>query len=75
MMMFISIIQRFFCIALLVFLGILRPVVSVFVDPAILHAVRYTDDGLFATTLNAYEKEWHETFISGVLLYLAVYFH
>ena len=57
----------FFCIAvtMITFFQHNTTVQSVFVDSALRHAVRYSDDGLFATTLNAYEKEWNETFISG----------
>lgn len=61
--------QIFFCIVLILIGYSQVPVLSVFVDPAIRHAVRYTDDGLFATTLIAYEKEWNETFIAGVCLH------
>ena len=57
----------FFCIAvtMITFFQHNTTVQSVLVDSALRHAVRYSDDGLFATTLNAYEKEWNETFISG----------
>ena len=27
--------------------------------------VRFSDDGLYKATLNAFEHEWHSTFISG----------
>ncbi len=35
--------------------------------------VRFTDDGLYKVTLNAFEHEWHNTFISGLLCYNLYY--
>ena len=27
--------------------------------------VRFSDDGLYMTTLNAFDNEWHDTFVKG----------
>ena len=38
---------------------------AVYVDPSLKHAIRYSDDGLFAATINAYADEWNNTMITG----------
>ena len=38
---------------------------AVYIDPSLKHAIRYSDDGLFAATINAYADEWNNTMITG----------
>ena len=44
---------------------------AVYIPPDMKDYVRYTDDGLYRGTINAFEKEWKKTFIDGVILSLS----
>ncbi len=39
---------------------------AIYIPPEMKDYVRYTDDGLYRGTINAFENEWKKTFIDGV---------
>ena len=50
---------------------------AIYIPPEMKDYVRYTDDGLYRGTINAFENEWKRTFIDGVNYcnFLKVYIH
>lgn len=63
------------CFCFLVLLCISTRYEAIYIHPDMKDFVRYTDDGLYRGTINAFSNEWKKTFIDGSTLRIIACMH